>query len=91
MQYILLVLSLFVAPAFANNALSEADIREKIVKDSVASYQGICPCPYSTHPDGTQCGYRSAFLKRSSNEVICYEINVTLKMIKEYRAKQDLR
>jgi hypothetical protein len=87
MRYFLLVLCLVTAPAFAQRSMSDADIREQIVKESVANYEGICPCPYSTHPDGTQCGYRSAFLKKGAAKPICYEINVTLKMVEEYRQK----
>ena len=87
MRYFLVALCLMVPPAFANKPLSDADIREQIVKESIANYEGICPCPYSTHPDGTQCGYRSAFHKKGISKPICYEINVTLKMVEEYRLK----
>ena len=87
MQYVLLALCLLALPVFANKTMSGDDIREQIVKESVANYQGICPCPYSIHPDGTQCGYRSAFHKKGAVKPICYEINVTLKMVEEYRLR----
>jgi hypothetical protein len=87
MQHLLLVLCLLASPVFANKTMSGEEIREQIVKESIANYQGICPCPYSTHPDGTQCGYRSAFHKKGAAKPICYEINVTLKMVEEYRLR----
>ena len=88
MRHLVYLFALISSAVLANNSASDADIREQIVKDSIANYKGICPCPYSIHPDGTQCGYRSAFHKNSSTKPICYEINVTLKMVDEYRAKE---
>ena len=91
MRSLVFLLFLISSAVLANKSLSDADIREQIVKDSIANYKGICPCPYSIHPDGTQCGYRSAFHKNSPAKPICYEINVTLKMVEEYRAKETAK
>ena len=85
-----LIMLLLPTLAFANKPMSDSQIRSAIVKESVAKYKGACPCPYSTHPDGTQCGHRSAFHKNPATKPICYEINVTLKMIDEYRLKLAL-
>jgi hypothetical protein len=90
MRHLLFTLVLLPTLAFANKPMSDAEIRTAIVKESIAKYKGACPCPYSTHPDGTQCGYRSAFHKDSAAKPLCYEINVTLKMIDEYRLKSIL-
>ena len=71
---------------------SESDIRAEIVKESIAKYQGICPCPYSTHPDGAQCGHRSSYEKSTAaKKPLCYQINVTLKMIEDYRTQHGLK
>ena len=76
----------------ASRRVSDNDIRAEIVKKSVAEYKGICPCPYSTHPDGTQCGHRSAFHNNAAaKKPLCYQINVTLKMIEDYRALHSLK
>jgi hypothetical protein len=90
MRHLLFTLLLLPTLVFANKQMSDAQIRAAIVKESVAKYKGACPCPYSTHPDGTQCGYRSAFHKNPAAKPMCYEINVTLKMVEEYRLKQAL-
>ena len=91
MRHFLFVILLLPSLVFAaNKQLSDSEIRAEIVKQSVANYKGSCPCPYSTHPDGTQCGYRSAFHKGAAEKPLCYEINVTLKMIDEYRLKLAL-
>ena len=90
MRHLLFALLLLPTLVFANKPMSDAQIRSAIVKESVAKYKRACPCPYSTHPDGTQCGYRSAFHKDPTAKPICYEINVTLKMVDEYRLKLAL-
>jgi hypothetical protein len=90
MRHLLFIIVLLPTLASANKPMSDAQIRTAIVKDSIANYKGVCPCPYSTHPDGTQCGHRSAFHKDSAVKPLCYEINVTLKMVDEYRLKLAL-
>ncbi len=53
---------------------SNDEIAKEVVKESVSNYKGICPCPYSTHPDGRQCGYRSAYStkKRFSTHLLLH-------------------
>jgi len=67
--------------------LSDEQIRQAIVDESNASAKKPCPCPYSTHPDGRQCGRRSAYRKVKDNPPICYTINVTSQQVDDYRAK----
>ena len=69
------------------NARADSKIAAEIVKESIANYKGICPCPYSTHPDGRQCGYRSAYSSKSASAPICYSIAVTPKMIEDYQRR----
>jgi hypothetical protein len=92
MQLALIVLLLISSSVEASRQPSDSDIRAEIVKESIAKYQGICPCPYSTHPDGAQCGYRSAFHQTTvTKKPLCYQINVTLKMIEDYRVRHGLK
>lgn len=95
MPYILALILLLSSPAFANKRMSDGEVREAIIRESIANFKGICPCPYSMHPDGKQCGHRSAFSRgaagaKGGSVPICYEINITLKMVEEYRLKTAL-
>lgn len=47
------------APAAAQR--SDAQIRQQIVRESIAAYPGSCPCPYSVDRGGRRCGARSAY------------------------------
>lgn len=44
---------------FSNNqvfAISDAQIKQILIKQSIANYSGNCPCPYNTARNGSRCG-----------------------------------
>jgi len=67
--------------------LSDEDIVECIIKDSIARYPGNCACPFQTDRAGRSCGRRSAYSRGGGYAPICFESDVTPEMIKKYRAK----
>ena len=69
-------------------ALSDSEIKERIIKESIANYKrnvGNCPCDYSLNIKKHKCGKTSAWSKPGGESPICYPNDVTKKMIKEYR------
>ena len=64
---------------------TDAEIKHLIIKESIAAYSGSCPCPESQDRAGKRCGARSAYSKAGGKSVLCYEIDVTPKMVDEYR------
>lgn len=72
-------------------AQSDADIKRKIIAQSIASYSGSCPCPYNTDRAGRKCGKRSAYSKPGGYSPICYESDVTQEMIEDYRATNGVK
>ena len=68
-------------------AKSDAEIRQDLIKDSIAKYSGSCPCPFSKDRAGRNCGNRSAYSKPGGKAPLCYDKDVTQKMIDEYRKK----
>jgi len=69
----------------AVGAPSDADIKQAIIRESIASYPGNCPCPYNTDRRGHSCGRRSAYSKPGGYSPICYPADVTPEMVKQYR------
>ncbi len=63
------------APALAQR--SDAQIRRDIVRQSIASYPGSCPCPYSTDRAGRRCGARSAYSRPGGYAPRCHPGDVT--------------
>lgn len=68
--------------------LTDAEVKREIIKLSIASYKGGCPCPYNTDRAGKSCGARSAYSRPGGAAPICYEKDVTAKMIAEYRNRK---
>ena len=69
----MLLAGLAAAPA---SAQSDAQIRQQIVRQSIAAYPGSCPCPYSRARNGSRCGGRSAYNRRGGYAPLCYPADV---------------
>lgn len=67
--------------------LTDSQIRDRIVAESLASYPGNCPCPYNTDRAGRSCGARSAWSKPGGRSPICYAKEVTEEQVRQYRVR----
>lgn len=67
-------------------ALSDAQVRQVLIRQSIASYPGNCPCPYNSASNGSSCGKRSAWSRGGGYSPLCYADDVTKEMIATYRA-----
>lgn len=76
--------------AFARSSLSDAEIRDRIIQESVRSYPGNCPCPYNLARNGRRCGGRSAYSKPGGASPICYPENVSDDQVRQYRKRNGL-
>lgn len=66
---------------------SDAEIRRILIRQSLASYPGNCPCPYNTDRAGRACGRRSAYSRPGGYSPLCYNSDITAAMVREYRAR----
>ncbi len=64
---------------------TDAEIRQVIIKESIANYKGNCPCPYNVDRAGRTCGARSAYSRPGGAAPLCYDKDVTQKMVDDYR------
>ena len=82
-----LVLSMLASLAFAKGPqpLTTEQIRQEIIRESIASYPGNCPCPYNTARNGSSCGRRSAYSRPGGYAPLCYPKDVTDQMVERYR------
>lgn len=90
MNKLLLVLALVVFPT-VSFAVTDQDVRDMVVKESLQSYPGNCPCPYNTMRNGRSCGGNSAYSKPGGRSPLCYPKDVTDQMVQAYRAKHNLK
>ena len=64
---------------------TDAEIKQEIIRQSIAGYSGSCPCPYNTDRAGRRCGRRSAYSRPGGESPLCYEGDVSKNMVDSYR------
>ncbi len=73
----------------AKTQISDAQIKQKIIAESIADYPGTCACPFNQARNGSSCGKRSAWSKPGGYSPICYANEVTPEMVKAWRKQNQ--
>jgi len=68
-----------------DSRLSDDEVRQRIIAESIQAYPGNCACPYSTMRNGARCGGRSAYSKPGGRAPICYADDVTDAMVARWK------
>jgi len=76
------------APAGAKSRLSDAQVKQRIIRASIASYPGNCPCPYNTARNGSNCGRRSAWSRAGGYAPVCYANEISKADVRAWRANR---
>jgi len=79
------------SPAQAQARHTDAEIRERLIAESIASYPGSCPCPYNRARNGSRCGKRSAYSRPGGYAPLCYASDVPAAAIDAYRRRSASR
>ena len=66
--------------------MSEAEVKRRMIDESIAGYPGPCPCPYNTTRNGSSCGKRSARSRPGGYSPLCYPADISAGMVADYRA-----
>jgi hypothetical protein len=75
----------------AAQAMSNAEIKAKIVEKSIADYLAtfaVCPCPYSKDKYGKDCGSNNIYTVSKGGTVYCYPADVPASAVEEYKHKR---
>ena len=78
--FVILVSMVGLVQAATNN-----EIKQELIRQSISSYSGSCPCPYNSARNGSRCGGRSAYSRPGGYSPLCYPSDVTNDMIIKYR------
>jgi len=87
------ILGLWLASSAAivhGEALSDAEVRQRIIQQSIASYPGSCPCPFNTARNGSRCGRRSAYSRAGGYSVLCFDSDVSDDAVARYRKQHGI-
>ena len=66
--------------------VSDIDVWNMIIRDSITSYGRVCPCPYSENRAGRTCGTRSAY-SRVRGSVTCFPNDISDAAVSRYRER----
>lgn len=89
-SFLILTALYFSLLAGARESLTDDQIKQLIINESIASYPSVCACPYSVARNGSMCGARSAYSKPGGYDPICYKTDVTKQMLERYKRKNNL-
>jgi hypothetical protein len=66
---------------------TDAQVKQRLIRQSIAAYPGSCPCPYSVDRAGRRCGARSAYSRPGGHAPLCFPGDVTPAMVREARGR----
>jgi hypothetical protein len=69
---------------------TDAEIRQTIIQESMATYRGNCPCPYNLARNGSRCGARSAYSRPGGAVPLCFPQDVTQQTLDAYKRQHGL-
>ena len=69
----------------AATAQTDAAVKQAIIKQSIETYPGNCPCPYNTDRAGGRCGGRSAYNRAGGFTPFCYPEDISKADVQTYR------
>jgi hypothetical protein len=76
------------APTLAREPLSDAQVRQAIIQESIARYQATghpCACPDNLARNGSRCGGRSAYSRPGGASPLCFPQDVSDAMVRAWR------
>jgi hypothetical protein len=68
----------------ASKPMTDDEIKQAVIQQSIAGYPGHCPCPYNLASNGSNCGKRSAWSKPDVYAPICYQNEVAPEMMRQW-------
>ncbi|GLR11011.1 hypothetical protein COO59_15920 [Mixta theicola] len=69
--------------------LSDDQVKQKVIDESIEAYPGTCACPFNTARNGSHCGRRSAWSKEGGYAPVCYKNEITQEMISAWRKEHN--
>lgn len=64
---------------------TDAEVRDYLIRRSIRSYSGNCPCPYNVDRAGRRCGGRSAYSRPGGAAPLCYPSDVSAAAVRRAR------
>ena len=69
--------------------LTDAQVIQLLIRESIEAYDGNCPCPYNRDRRGRACGRRSAWAREGGEAPYCYPRDVPAEAVATWRASHE--
>ena len=69
------------------SSMTDTEIKQALIRESISRYSGNCPCPYNTDRAGRRCGKRSAYSRPGGASPLCYPQDVSQERMDTYRQR----
>ena len=79
--------AMIASPLTARGRLSDAQVKQRIIRASINEYPRNCPCPYNSASNGSRCGGRSAWSRAGGYAPLCYPSDVSKADVRAWRAR----
>ncbi len=85
---LLLALGLLLAATAAQaRPMSDAQVRQQIIKESIRSHGGACVCPYQKDRKGRRCGDHSLYGRPGGYPPQCYPRDIDQEGVDAWRGE----
>lgn len=66
---------------------TDSEVRQFLIRQSIAAYSGSCACPFNVDRAGRRCGGRSAYSRPGGASPTCYERDVSDAQVRRTRER----
>lgn len=77
--------------AISGEALTDEQVRQVMIRESVSSYPGNCPCPWNSDAAGHRCGKRSAHTRPGGYAPLCFPHEISDEQVRAFREARDIK
>lgn len=87
LSVLLLSSTVFITPLTLakSTRLTDDQVKQQIIDESIASYSGSCACPYNSARNGSHCGKRSAWSRAGGYAPLCYKNEISKQQVTQWR------
>lgn len=86
----IIAVAILIIPSSWAYAITDDQVRNLMIKESINSYPGNCPCPFNSTANGRSCGGRSAYSRPGGYSPLCYKGDISADEVAAWRNRNNM-